>query len=539
MRKVLVVDDEKLIRTGVKTMIERKAKDFYDVVLCSNGLEALDIVSKEKIDIVITDIRMPEMDGITFIKKLQEFKFKPLILILSGYDDFNYAVEALKCGVQNYLLKPIKREELYESLDKIENIIKKSEETEAVKNAYSVHIDEYIEAEIKNIILRTDISEAEIENIGKRLQFDLLNHKYYIGLLIKEENNKLETDVSLKQDISNEINIILDRYGKESQHSGFKTFQWHNGLVIISQDISVFEIIKQKCLNDYRFRYHIGLSNPGQGIMSLKPCFAQAEEALKYRIFINYHGNTVIKYSDIQDRNKDYNLQSDKIEKLGNMLGTDRDKEIYSLFDEIFNENKFRNFSICYLEETNKLINHMVLDEIEARIFSNEEDMLKKIQKFKSIYNFKNYKQYYHELKDFIISINEYIKTMKEIYGNKDKIDKAIEFINNNYHKDINLATVSNEVSLNYSYFSQVFKEHTGENFVSYLKRVRINKAKEILKSDESKVYEVGKMVGYDDSKQFSKHFRSITGVSPIEYKRNFFKESKASKQNDGTNKEE
>jgi two-component system response regulator YesN len=533
MRKVLVVDDEKLIRLGVKAMIERKTKDFYDVVLCSNGLEALDIVSKEKIDIVVTDIRMPEMDGITFIKKLQDFQSKPLILVLSGYDDFSYAVEALKCGVQNYLLKPIKREELYESLDKIEKTLKKSQESESAKNVYSVHMDEYIVAEMKNIILRTDITEAEIESIGKRLKFDILDNQFYLGLLIKEEDNKIETARSSEQDITNEINIILDRYSKEFQHNSFKIFQCCYGLVIISQDISVFEVIKQKYLTDCGFRYHIGLSNVGQGILSLKPSFSQAEEALKYRIFLNYHGNTVIKYSDIENKNKDYNLDTDKIEKLRNMLGTDREKEIDSLFEEIFTENRFRSFSISYLEETNKLINEIVLREIESKIFLNEEDMLKKFKKFKSISNFNSYKQYNHELKDFIISINEYIKTMKEIYGNKDKIDKAIEFINNNYRKDINLATVSNEVSLNYSYFSQVFKEQTGENFVSYLKRIRINKAKEILRSDESKVYEVGKMVGYDDSKQFSKHFRSVTGVSPIEYKRNLFKELKASRQNE------
>lgn len=526
MRKVLIVDDEKLIRLGVKTMIERKSEDHYEIFLASNGLEALEIVSKEKIDIIITDIRMPEMDGIDFINKLQKFDTKPAIMILSGYDDFNYAVQAMKCGAHNYLLKPVKREELYESLDKIEKALKISEIAENSRLLDSVQMDDYIAAELKNIFLSINISEAEVESIGKKLKLDILNGEYYLGLMIKEEESGSDRGIIGETYSSNELNIILERYMQDFQNRNFKIFPCCGALVIITGDIKDFEDIKQMYSTDDDSRFHIGFSNKVQGVRSLKRSFDQAEEALKYRIYPNYHGNTIIKYPDIQNKIKEYKIDLDKIEKLHNMLGTDRENEIESLLEELFNESRFKSFSISYLEETNKSINKLVLSEIETKIFLYEEDMLKKFQRFKDIYNFNSFKHYYHELKAFIISINEYIKTMKEIYGNRDKIDRAINYINNNYHKDINLATVSNEVSLNYSYFSQIFKEHVGDNFVSYLKKVRINKAKEILRSDESKVYEVGKMVGYEDSKQFAKHFRSVTGVSPIEYKKSLLKDT-------------
>jgi len=120
MRKILVVDDEKLIRLGVKSMIEKKQKGFYEIALCSNGKEALELVQREKFDIVITDIRMPQMDGITLIQNLQSVEYRPAVIILSGYDDFNYAREALKGGAKDYLLKPINREQLYSSIEKVE-----------------------------------------------------------------------------------------------------------------------------------------------------------------------------------------------------------------------------------------------------------------------------------------------------------------------------------------------------------------------------------------------------------------------------------
>ena len=524
MRKVLIVDDEKLIRLGVKTMIERKAKDCYEIYLCSNGLEALETVRKEKIDIIISDIRMPEMDGLEFIKSLKNLEYKPAIMILSGYDDFNYAVDAMRAGAQNYLLKPVKRDELYESLDKIEKKLVESELAEGLSEQDNVRMDDYITAELKNIFLRTDISEEEIESIGKKLKIDLLNDDYYIGLLIKEENNKSDAWPNMQLDVINEINSMLSRYASDLQPNSFKIFPCGYALAIISLDYKVFESMRQMHLTDSNFRFHIGLSSKVNGVKSLKIALDEAEEALKYRIFLNPHGNTLIKYQDIQNKVKEYRIDLEKIEKLHNMLGTDREREIEHLLEEVFSETKFKNFSVSYLEETNSVINKLILNEVETKIFQYEDDIIKRFERFKDIYNFNSIKNYCQELKGFVIYINEYIKTMKEIYGNRDKVDKAIEFINNNYYKDINLATVSNEVSLNYSYFSQIFKEQTGENFVSYLKKVRINKAKEVLRNDEIKVYEVGKMVGYDDSKQFAKHFRSVTGISPIEYKRNLLK---------------
>lgn len=120
MRQLLIVDDEKNIRCGLRAMIEREVAGRYDIHLACDAFEALDMIASMKIEILITDIRMPELDGIGLIKKLQEFRPRPAIVIVSGYDDFSYARAAIRYEVNEYLLKPVIREELAEVLERIE-----------------------------------------------------------------------------------------------------------------------------------------------------------------------------------------------------------------------------------------------------------------------------------------------------------------------------------------------------------------------------------------------------------------------------------
>ena len=118
MQTLLIVEDEKMIRKGIAVMASRSATSIDRIIECRNGIEALEILEKQKIDTIFTDIRMPKMDGITLLNTLSQYEEKPEIVVISGYDDFSYAVEALKCGAREYILKPVNREDIY----KIRNI---------------------------------------------------------------------------------------------------------------------------------------------------------------------------------------------------------------------------------------------------------------------------------------------------------------------------------------------------------------------------------------------------------------------------------
>ena len=118
MKSILIVEDEKMIRLGIKAMVSRATVPVEHIYDCKNGEEALDILKKEYIEVMLTDIRMPKMDGLQLIEEAQKLPHVPEIVILSGYDDFNYAVQVMRCGVREYLLKPIERTKMNELLEK-------------------------------------------------------------------------------------------------------------------------------------------------------------------------------------------------------------------------------------------------------------------------------------------------------------------------------------------------------------------------------------------------------------------------------------
>ena len=120
MNTLLVVEDEKLIRQGIVAMIRRSSVPVEEILECRNGEEALEILRKQRVDVMFTDIRMPKMDGLTLVNKMEELSQKPVVIVLSGYDEFSYAVEMMKHGVRDYILKPIKRETIEQLLENLE-----------------------------------------------------------------------------------------------------------------------------------------------------------------------------------------------------------------------------------------------------------------------------------------------------------------------------------------------------------------------------------------------------------------------------------
>ena len=124
MNTVLVAEDEKMIRKGICAMIKRSSVPVEAVMECSNGETALEIIKEHPVDVLFTDIRMPKMDGITLVKEIQKVRYKPLIVAISGYDDFSYAVEMLRRGVREYILKPVEREKITEILETLEKELK-------------------------------------------------------------------------------------------------------------------------------------------------------------------------------------------------------------------------------------------------------------------------------------------------------------------------------------------------------------------------------------------------------------------------------
>lgn len=475
MRKILIVDDEELIRKGLRAMIKRYREDFYDIYLCSNGKQAKEMLDNENIDILITDIRMPELDGIELINHLKNSNKETAIIILSGYDDFNYDKEAIRCGAKEYLLKPVNREKLYLCMDDIEKELNKKEEY--AEGYYS---------NLYNYLIQTETLSMEILGIiEKNSNMEIFND-YYIGIY--------NIDIINKSLFVNELE--KSKYGKLIYF-----FNAEGCLVIITPEKNFLVNLIENTSN-----YAVGISKNHTSIQTIKEAYFQANEAFRHRIL---SPKTIQRYEWIEKRNEKFTVEVNKINSIINMIGSGRIDDIFKNIDELFSDKYIDELNVDYFIEASKIL--------KTKIIKMDDTF-----KIHTIYWYLNIHEYIIHLKNSIFIIDERLVSVDNNCTNS-AVKKGVEYINNNYNKDINLTIIANEVSLNYTYFCELFKIYTGETFVNYLKKLRVEKAIELLLNNPNhKIYEVANMVGYKDAKQFTKTFRKITGISPIEYKEKY-----------------
>lgn len=381
MKNILIAEDEKLIRAGIRTMTERSGVPFDEIFEAKNGEEALVILREKPVDLLLTDIRMPRMDGIELVRRLKEEEISPVIMAISGYDDFSYAVEMLRNGVSEYLLKPLEREKFREALLKADSLVQE-------KNK-----------DLKDI--EKEFNDARLEKIYDFFDVDSRAGQAPAGLV--EDAKKYFTESRRTR--------RLQLVGTDK--TGDLTSEWH----------SFFEAARRGYIAGGTF----------------------LEELL----------------SDLRELCEIYSgtLPEAKKEKIKCL--TEADLLDYGSLENL--EESFMNFLVGMQQDSEAL---------------HEEPV-------------------------------------------RRKITLAVRYMEENYAADINMAVVSNYVSMNYSLFSYAFKQYTGENFVTYLKNLRLKKAKELLETTDDKVLDIGSAVGYENSKHFMKLFKSEYGISPSEYRKN------------------
>ncbi|MDE6054793.1 MAG: response regulator, partial [Lachnospiraceae bacterium] len=245
MNTVLIVEDEKMIRQGIKAMIQRSGVPVQNIMECNNGQIALEILGSQKIDVMFTDIRMPKMDGIELVEAMQKLEHRPLTVAISGYDDFTYAVRLLRMGVKEYILKPVEREQIVEILKKLEEEIQRNNENDK-------EIREIGCQQLKYMILNEYITEKEIQTVTQRFEKQLLSKEYVVCCL---ENSGERTD---------ENTCFLYLGDIEA-----------NCVYIIGRENKEF-LLKNELADSY-----VGVSRLHSGVAQLKTAYEEARTARK------------------------------------------------------------------------------------------------------------------------------------------------------------------------------------------------------------------------------------------------------------------
>ena len=482
MNTVLIVEDEKIIRQGIKSMIQRSGVPIQTIIECSNGQMALDVLESQQVDVMFTDIRMPKMDGITLVQEMQRFPRYPLTVVISGYDDFSYAVEMLRMGVKEYILKPIDREQISTIMHKMEEeLMHRKEEQDTLRQAgYQ---------QLRFLCTSDHVSDEDRKLVGRYYQNSFLQGEYEVCCCSYEGE-------------------------EEEQGNSYLYLQNVGGydLFLISSENKEF-LIRNELRNCYA-----GFSQPVSGIDSLKKAYEQAiysrhEAFAKSMKIVNYSEGQL---SCAKESAKMAEEESRRLESAVHILGTERVEEAVELIQDY--GRQVRDGVMDTDEFAQRM--HLLLE----RITSNYENVLKvrkeSILELQNIYRYQTITEYVNTLTNWMRRFHDLISEEFDDYKNKQKIQQAVSYIHENYNKDLNMAVVSNYISMNYSLFSYAFKQYTGTNFVNFLKDLRMQEAKRLLETTDMRVNEISQAVGYENEKHFMKIFKATLGVSPTEYRK-------------------
>jgi len=512
MRTLLIVDDERNIRLGVKAMIDRECAGRYETLTAEGGREALGIIRSRKTDILITDIRMPEMDGFALIREAAEAGNRPAVIILSGYDDFAYAKEAIQYDVKEYLLKPIVREELYRALDRVEEALRRAEQTEELRQEAERYRTDMAASVFAFLLVGEPADEAAVRQRAEAAGLtELLRPDYAVGVLktAVDPLGRAKAEDWLKQRAADGMRAVwtADRDGL---------------LVFASPDPGLAEALAGELARICEPPVYVGLSEREASAARLAQRYRQAKRALKRSLVIPPVRSAVLAAESACGAGAAScaaDVPQDEVRKLANMLGTGRDQEMIALAGRLFELPESPDGGVAYIEALSRALNEHVFDQVFRTFGEESVEVLKLYRRVGSLDHYASLADYRRDVEELLLLLSDYIRSLRSAHAEHKEIRAAVAYIRENYWKDLNMAMAANHVSLNYAYFGQLFKEYTGESFVSYLRRVRIEKAKELLVHTDAKVYEIAQRVGFDNVKHFNRVFKEQEGITALEYR--------------------
>ncbi len=485
MKTVLIVEDEKLIRQGIKTMILRSGVPVEVIIECANGEMALSVIREQKIDVMFTDIRMPKMDGIELVKQMQSCEHVPLTVAISGYDDFAYAVEMLRNGVREYILKPVEREKITEILQKLNEEIMQNQEK--VKQNKRLGYQQ-----VKHLMLLESMTEEEVHTLECQYEKEFYEGAYVVCAANCKARGEMRGDNYI---------YLSDVEGSD--------------IFVVPEETAGF-LLKNELKDAY-----VGVSGCYHGLGSLRTAYLESQKMRKRAFCQNQplvragEETEHIPERLIQEAER-LTTDAARLQRV-QLIGTDKKDELEKVWRQFFYEVKKGRISPEQYEECMADFFHETARTYRNVVEKDEEAL----QKYRDIFGEDCIEQYEEQLIAWILNLQECIGSQLDVNRNSQKIKQAVAYIEENYASDLNMAVVSNHISMNYSLFSYSFKQYTGSNFVNYLKDIRMREAKRLLAETDLRIIEISQAVGYENEKHFMKLFKASCGVSPSEYRKN------------------
>ncbi|MBC8062146.1 MAG: response regulator [Clostridiaceae bacterium] len=513
MYKVLIVDDERIIREGIANSINWNKYNFSLCGMAENGLEAYEIIKEVVPDVVITDIKMPGMDGLELISQVYEEYAEITFIILSGYGEFEFANKAMKYGVKHYLLKPCDENEIIGILEKI--LLEKKHKEKKDKFLSDINDN------LKKVL--PQVGEQFLRDFIMGGYYSKLELEYFLTLFEIEESRfklvifKIDNGVDLIEKFALK-NIAYDILNPDTVY--LSTILEDNIVLLMkSIDLSLLTelLVKIKNVFNKYFKCNIciGVSNEN-GFENIQKMYLEVQECLKCEFYLG--DDNIITEKNIEFNKTQENLSIETHnEAIAISVKTGNLESLNSQLDRFFQiiyQGKLEiEMAKTYCIEIFLIIlrqgGHKEVSSYSKALYEIQEmNTLKQINLYvKEIANKIAKKNYENNAENYGLIINTVINC----------VSKNIQ----NY--ELSLTWIAKEVLfMNENYLGKLFYKHTNEKFSHYVIKVRMEKAKELIKSKKDyKIYEITEQIGLEDNTQyFSQVFKKYTGYTPSEYRK-------------------
>ena len=535
MYKILLVDDEILVRDAIRENIDWGKLDCELIGDCENGKQAVEFVKTHEVDIVLTDILMPYMDGMELSHFLHDNYPDILIVIFSGFGEFEYAKKAIQYNVSEYMLKPVTAMELTkvienmkEKLDSRKKEQRKMESLTQVSQDYHKNANVIRSKALDCLVKCTrdvQVSLDELERMG--ITFQAASYRVAV-FDIDTYSDMYQMDMD-KQQESALMAFVLFNVGDEivvQEKAGVVYQEGNNRVCIIfagnrtkefSESIHrICHEIQKKVKEVIGLETSIGIGSWVRSPHELIYSYRLAAKAIDYRYLLG--GNLLFDMEEKKTDNSIFLINDLEILTESIKSGDRRlmEKTLGQIETEIKSALVEKSYACIYLQQVIRAIGNTCqsLSEEPEKIIAQREALLKAVTEQRM------FSQAAALVEKYAQEVFDALQELNSSSGQRQGM-LAMDYIQKNYMDPcLSLNSICSYLNISTSYFSTIFKEMTGETFIEVLTRVRMEKAKELLENTTMKNYEIAEKVGFSDPHYFGISFKKITGKTPTEYAR-------------------
>ena len=528
MYRVLLVDDEEDVREGLVVEVDWEALDLRIVGLAENGREALEMAERVEPDVVITDISMPFMDGLELARRLRERNPLVKLVILTGYDEFDYARQAVSLSVDEYLLKPFSAAHLTELLTRLraqmEAEITEREDVQQLREHYRTSLP-LLQADLIATLLHRQKSSAYILSRASQCGLELTGRRYGVSILTLHPSEDPELKLFAALNIAAEV-WAEHKAGHAFLHQETVVLLYVEPLKSLEGTQVEAENLQQQVLENVirsirqylRVPVTIGSSRLVDSLPEVKHAYEDALLALDYRLVPGT--DSLIYIADVE-RQAAGKLRFDELKQqtltrcLKAGTQTELEQGLQIIFREITVEHGRSDIQLYLIE---------VLTTVWKAAQASGEDMEDifgaGFQLYTDLFRLPGLSEAQQKVREVCLLVQQRISSGRQhVY--KDIVEQALAFTKKHYaDPDLSIQKVCAHLHISSGYFCSIFKKEVQLTFLQYLMQIRMDEARELLRSTELKSFQIAEKVGFAEPNYFSFCFKKNIGVSPKEYRK-------------------